>query len=240
VQLDKSSFDATLSYNNCDDAIAPVFPEEYNVFCAYSDDSTGDKPTMPQADELDHEAFDEYLDAQVVLLYKDIATTGTVIARKKDCNGNVVGKSHPNPVLDTRVMEVQFPDGNVQKFAANVIAEHLYSQVDDEGRRFRIVDEIIDHKMDGSAAAPDDMYYTDKHGVKRIRQTTKGWVLLLQWKDGSTTWFPLKDLKESNPIEVAKYAIANKLLHEPVIRFYLLTSVFVEYDERVEVGGKAS
>jgi hypothetical protein len=42
VQLDKSSFDATLSYNNFDDAIAPVFPEKYNVFCAYSDDSTGD------------------------------------------------------------------------------------------------------------------------------------------------------------------------------------------------------
>jgi hypothetical protein len=106
VQLDKSSFDATLSYNNCDDAVAPVFPEEYNVFCAYSDDLTGDKPTMPQADELDHEAFDEYLDAQVALPYKDIATTGTVIARKKDRDGNMVGKSHPNPVLDTRVMEV--------------------------------------------------------------------------------------------------------------------------------------
>jgi hypothetical protein len=122
VQLDKSSFDATLSYNNFDEAISPVFPEKYNVFCAYSDDLTGDKPTMPQADKLDHEAFDEYLDAQVVLPYKDIATTGTVIARKKYCNGNVVGKSHPNPFLDTRVMEVQFPDGNVQEFAANVIA----------------------------------------------------------------------------------------------------------------------
>jgi hypothetical protein len=182
---------------------------------------TGDKPTMPQADELDHEAFDEYLDAQVVLPYKDIATTGTVIARKKDCHGNVVGKSHPNPVLDTRVMEVQFPDGNVQEFAANVIAEHLYSQVDDEGRRFRIVDEIIDHRMDGSAVAPDDMYYTDKHGVKRIRRTTKGWALLLQWKDGSTTWFPLRDLKDSNPIEVAKYAIANKLLHEPAFAWWV-------------------
>jgi hypothetical protein len=174
VQLDKSSFDATLSYNNCDDAIAPVFPEEVNVFCTYSDDSTGDEPPMPQADELDHKAFDEYLDAQVVLPYKDIATTGTVIARKKDRNGNVVGKSHPNPVLDTRVMEVQFPDGNVQEFAANVIAEHLYSQVDDEGRRFLIVDEIIDHKMDGSAVTPDNMYYTDKHGVKHTRPTTKG------------------------------------------------------------------
>jgi hypothetical protein len=83
------------------------------------------------------------------------------------------------------------------------------------------VDEIIDHKIDGLAVAPDDMYYTDKHGVKRIRQTTKGWVLLLQWKDGSTTWFPLKDLKESNPIEVAEYAVANKLLHEPAFAWWV-------------------
>jgi hypothetical protein len=148
-----------------------------------------------------------------VLPYKDIATTGTVIARKKDRNGNVVGKSHLNPILDTRVMEVQSPDGNVQEFAANVIAEHLYSQLDEEGCRFLIVDEIIDHTMEGSAVAPDNMYYMYKHGVKQMRRKTKGWSLLLQWRDGSTTWLPLKDLKESNPIEVAKYAVANKLLH---------------------------
>jgi hypothetical protein len=36
---------------------------------------------MPQADKLDHEAFDEYLDAQVVLPYKDIATTGKRVKR---------------------------------------------------------------------------------------------------------------------------------------------------------------
>jgi hypothetical protein len=48
-----------------------------------------------------------------------------------------------------------------------------------------------------------------------MRRTTKGWQLLLQWKDGSNTWIPLKDLKESNPVDVAEYAVANKLVHEP-------------------------
>ena len=47
------------------------------------------------------------------------------------------------------------------------------------------------------------------------RRTTKGWQLLLQWKDGSTSWTPLKDLKESNPVEVAEYAVANKIANEP-------------------------
>jgi hypothetical protein len=93
--------------------------------------------------------------------------------------------------------------------------------VDDEGCRFLIVDEIIDHRIEGLAVAPDNMYYTDKHGVKRITRTTKGRALLLQWKDGSTTWFPLKDLKESNPIEVAEYAVANKLLHEPAFAWWV-------------------
>ena len=47
------------------------------------------------------------------------------------------------------------------------------------------------------------------------RRTTKGWQLLVQWKDRSTSWTPLKDLKESNPVEVAEYAVANKIPKEP-------------------------
>ena len=37
--------------------------------------------------------------------------------------------------------------------------------------------------------------YTD--GRRRRRQTTPGSVLLMKWKDGSETWTPLKDAKES-------------------------------------------
>ena len=51
------------------------------------------------------------------------------------------------------------------------------------------------------------------NAVHRIN--TKGWQLLVQWKDRSTIWTPLKDLKESNPVEVAEYAVANKIANEP-------------------------
>jgi hypothetical protein len=124
-------------------------------------------------------------------------------------------------VLDTRILEVQFPDGNVQEYAANVIAEHLYSQVDDKGCRYLLMDEIVDHRKDGLAVAADDLCYTDKRGVKQMRRTTKGWQLLLQWKDGSNTWIPLRDLKESNPVDVAEYAVANKLVHEPAFAWWV-------------------
>lgn len=53
--------------------------------------------------------------------------------------------------MDTREYEVIFPDGSVQSYLANTIAENLYSQVDDEGQGFSIMSEIIDHEKDESA-----------------------------------------------------------------------------------------
>jgi hypothetical protein len=45
--------------------------------------------------------------------------------------------------------------------------------------------------------------------------------MLVQWKDGSTTWIPLKDLKESNPIQVADYVVAHKLPAEPAFSWWV-------------------
>jgi hypothetical protein len=43
----------------------------------------------------------------------------------------------------------------------------------------------------------------------------KGWKLLVQWKDKTTSWIPLKDMKESKPVEAVEYVVANKLSLEP-------------------------
>jgi hypothetical protein len=61
---------------------------------------------------------------------------------------------------------------------------------------------IIDHRADGHAVAPAEMYI--KHGSKKkVRKTTKCWHLCVEWKDGTTSWERLAYLKESNPVEVA-------------------------------------
>jgi hypothetical protein len=39
---------------------------------------------------------------------------------------------------------------------------------------------------------------------------TIGWELLVMWKDQSMSWVPLKDLKVSNPVELAEYAVADE------------------------------
>ena len=43
--------------------------------------------------------------------------------------------------------------------------------------------------------------------------TTIGWELQCEMSDGTRQWFPLKDVKESNPVEAAKNAVATMHLH---------------------------
>ena len=110
---------------------------------------------------------------------------------------------------------MEYSDGHKASLAANTIAIHLFAQVDQEGHRHVILDHIIDHRTDGSALSKEDGFLKSKNGGRRRKQTTKGWELLLQWKDGSTTWETLKSLKECYPIQLAEYATLCSLLEEP-------------------------
>ena len=48
-----------------------------------------------------------------------------------------------------------------------------------------------------------------------MRQTTCGWSLLIKWKDETASWVPLKDLKESQPVEAAEYEKSIGIADEP-------------------------
>ena len=60
-----------------------------------------------------------------------------------------------------------------------------------------------------------------RNGAPTPRQTTKGWWLLARMKDHSTEWFKLKDLKESNPLEVAQCARDNQIEDEPAFKWWV-------------------
>jgi hypothetical protein len=114
-----------------------------------------------------------------------------------------------------------FPDGSTDAFTANVIAESMYLQIDDEGHTYQLMDKIIDHKADGTAVTKENGFTKNSGGVGKPKMTMNGWRLLVQWKDKTTSWIPVKDLKESNPIETAEYAIANKILDEPAFAWWV-------------------
>jgi hypothetical protein len=49
---------------------------------------------------------------------------------------------------------------------------------------------------------------------------TRGWKLLVTLKDGLLLWEPLKDLKESHTVQVAKYALVHKIIEEPAFAWW--------------------
>jgi hypothetical protein len=45
--------------------------------------------------------------------------------------------------------------------------------------------------------------------------------LCVQWKDGSTSWEQIASLKESNPVEIADYAVTHSLDSEPAFAWWV-------------------
>ena len=125
-----------------------------------------DEPSKQQkAIEIEHyptDSFDKLISTQVSLPVSGIQQQGYVIRRKRDHAGNPVGKFSSYPYNDTSLYDVEFNDGHVESFAANSIAEHIYEQLDDDGNRFCLIEEIIDHRKDKGAVLQENKTYMFK------------------------------------------------------------------------------
>jgi hypothetical protein len=85
-----------------------------------------------------------------------------------------MGRANANSMLDTTIYGIEFTDGHSGACTADVISENMYSQC--EGRQYKMMEGIVDHKIDGHVIKPVDMYIN--HGSnKQARKTTKGWHL---------------------------------------------------------------
>ena len=124
-----------------------------------------------------------------------------------------MGKYDNNPYRNSIIYEVEFADGEIHEYTANLIAEGMLAQVDTEGNHLQLMEGIVDWKRDNSVAIPKvDKYVYNKHGRWRLRKTTQGWWLLVKWKDQSESWMRLTDMKELYPIEMAEFAVSKELM----------------------------
>jgi hypothetical protein len=153
-------------------------------------------------------AYNRMINTELMLPQNGEYQPVTVIGRTVSPSGRPEGQYHEDPAMNSMTYDVQLPDGDVKEYAANIIAENLLNQIDDEGFSTTMVESVVDHRKTDAAVNKDDMYTVSHNGTKRIRQTTCGWQLLVKWKDSSKQWVPLSFLKESNPVDVAEYAKA--------------------------------
>jgi len=80
----------------------------------------------------------------------------------------------------------------------------------------------VAHRKNKLAVDKADQYRVDNRTGKRIkRKTTAGWDLEIEWKDGSTSWLPLKEVKVTSTVEVAEYAINNRIDDEPAFDWWV-------------------
>ncbi|KAL7481423.1 hypothetical protein ACHAW6_007107 [Cyclotella cf. meneghiniana] len=107
--------------------------------------------------------------------------------------------------MGTCVYEVSFLDGHTKELASNTITEALYVQYNPDGNQYVMLDAIVDYQKNPNVAI------SCSNQVKIVN----GWDLCCEWKDGSTSWQKVSDLKESHPIQVAEFALAMSIVNEP-------------------------
>jgi Reverse transcriptase (RNA-dependent DNA polymerase) len=221
---ERSDFDASVEKRLGDPLTDKELTPEFDISMVTPDYEVYEDEQNPviiqEIDDYDPEGYDGYITAQVLLPKGEEFKIGTVVKRRLDDDGKPIGTSNSNPILDSREYEVEFDDGCVLEYSANVIAENLYSQVDAEGRRFVMLQEILDHQKDNSAVPKDDEFVVS-NGKRVRRYTTKGWKLCILWKDGSTSWETLTSVKEAFPVEIAEYAVARKIAEEPAFSWWV-------------------
>eukprot|EP00978_Attheya_sp_CCMP212_P043085 scaffold274875_cov40-Attheya_sp.AAC.1 len=66
---------------------------ETPVGVPYDDDDNGAAVAVPDRDDIDPEAYDNYLSAEVLLPYGDKMVSGKVVGRKRELDGSLKGKS---------------------------------------------------------------------------------------------------------------------------------------------------
>ena len=72
-----------------------------------------------------------------------------------------------NPILDSRIYEVEYPDRYVVAMAANIIAKNLFTQVDQEGNRFVLIESIINTRTGGTQTLHKDVCIITNSGTKQ-------------------------------------------------------------------------
>jgi hypothetical protein len=199
-------------------------------YVPYEDDEEIPR-TIPESEVLDYNGkpvnmqsiTDQLVGLELNLPQGEMMLPAKVIGVAMNDDGHVIGNPNENPILNTTLYEVQFSDGMIKTYAANTIAENVYNMVNEDGETATIFDGIIGHKKNKNAVDTKDRFVTIKDR-RYPRKTTAGWHFEVAFKDGSSRssqWIPLKELKESHPVQVAEYVTAKGIAQEPAFRWWV-------------------
>ena len=163
---------------------------------------------------VEHSLHDSLIHAEVLLPHNNKMSKGIVKGRHTNVNWEVTGQFHVNPWLNNIICDVEFADGTIKEYAANVRVQNIYAAMSDDGKCRQVLESILDHRTDQDALHKSKKYIMSKTGKCRIHKTTIRWFVLVKCKNGEAQWVPLRMMKLNYPIEMAEYAVSRNISDE--------------------------
>jgi hypothetical protein len=167
------------------------------------------------------EKGDNYLSTEIFVPCGGTLVKGHITSCKRDKNGYLTGLVNTNPILNTHEYTFTFNDGDETILNANLVAEAMYAQCNPDRNQYVLLDSFIDNRQLDAAIRPSEQKVVQPNGRTYMKRSTIGWQVCCQWKDGSTSWENLADLKESHPLETAEYAMTQGIDHEPAFNWWV-------------------
>ena len=134
-------------------------------------DENNYKNVVPEADAVDslgipinqQSMADLLIKTEVLLPQGETQQVAKVIRQSIDINSNIIGDLNKNPSLNSLVYDVEFPDGAMKQYTANVIADNLLSQVNSNGCHIQELAQIMLHeRMVNTLLSNDALYYNQE------------------------------------------------------------------------------
>ena len=155
----------------------PPKETESKTFDQYDDDNEPMHPSAEIEDTVDTNgkifnqlpAYDKLLNVKVQIQLDEDYTIRKVKSYALRSDGMVSGKYDDNPFLNSITYEVEFSDGQVKEYSANLIAENMLTQVNVNGYSLTLMEGIVDYSKDKSmAVSKEDKHITIKSGQQRL------------------------------------------------------------------------
>ena len=148
-----------------DDWVTPSFEPYDDDDGNWEGESSGAPADSTSTPDL---ANDRYKNARISVPKGGVMCPGKVTKRATDSDGNPLGRANELPPLDTRRYVVEFEDGDEMALAANVIAERMVEDVDQEGNDLLMLEAFVDWRKDDDALSLKDQYF-DEDGKQFVR-----------------------------------------------------------------------
>lgn len=135
IEIEKRKlFDEVIRGKLGDATMFPTSGETDNDLAPYADDEVDELPTY-EDDPIKNNGVahfqahltDLLIHAEVHLPQGEEIKAAKVLRRSKNENDEIVGTYNENTILNTLVNDVEFPDGDVREYSANIIAENMYA-----------------------------------------------------------------------------------------------------------------